>query len=200
MKEEEVNQERTEKLTAKLKVQREEENRNRMKKQQFEEDKWFRTVYFDLSTEDRRAVKDSVFRNKFRLPRGIVTKLRTVTGVNFSKPPPLPRDNLSDTAVRIKDYADRNSSDNPAERAHQATSSKTNKPDERFTIHYLSVLHDDYNSENPGNEVSYRTFCRHWPTYIKKPRLSDRTSCHFRCCENSAMIVSALDQLCSASA
>ena len=115
-------------------------------------------------------------------------------GVNFSQAIPVQNLELPEVADRVKKFAYENSSELPDYQANQATTStsKPQKPDERYQNHHRSVLHDAFNSDNPGKEVSYSTFLRWWPTNVLKPNLNDRRTCLCKACENASLKVQSL--------
>jgi hypothetical protein len=159
------------------------------------EDSWIKTIYFDLPPPDRKKFKLAVFDNKTRLPEGTLARLRRSTGVNFSKAPVVENLELPALAEHIREFANLNSSEKPDQRSNSGGSTddnQVNKPDVRFAIHHLTVLHDQYLIDHPDHHCSYRTFVRWWPTNIVKPDLKSRRTCHCRACENSAMKMDSL--------
>ena len=137
-----------------------------------------------------KKFKLAVFHNKDKLPEGTLSRLRRSTGVNFSKPPAEHNFQIPSVAEKIREFAMLNSSEMPDLRSNPGVNKS--KPDTRFAIHYLTVLHIQYQVDYPEDKVSYRTFCRWWPSNIVKPDLKSRTTCHCRPCENSAMKLDAL--------
>ena len=171
------------------KLQAKDEDITRLKSKLIAADDWLKIVYFDMSPPERKVFKLAVFHNKDKFPEGTLSRLRRSVGVNFSKPPAETQLKIPPVADKIRDFANLNSSEMPDKKSHQITSVK---PDLRFAIHHLTVLHDQYQIDNPDDNVSYRTFCRWWPSNIIKPDLNSRTTCHCRPCENASMKLDAL--------
>ena len=121
IKDEELKVVSREKEEVKLKYERVEEENFRLKKKHAEEDKWFKIVYFELSPDERRSVKGAVFRNKHRLPIGTLQRLRLSTNVNFSQIPAQTNYVMPEIAKCIAEYAERNSSEVPNERANPSS-------------------------------------------------------------------------------
>jgi hypothetical protein len=149
-----------------------------------EQDEYFRILYFDLSPAERKRIKLSIFSNKGRLPEGTLSRLRENVGVNFSKSPNLANLQVPKIADDIRVFAELNSCDVPDAKANPAD---PDKPSVRYANHYRTVLYETFLADHPDQDCSYSTFCRYWPTYVVKPRLEDRGTCHCRECENAEM-------------
>lgn len=146
---------------------------------------WLKFVYRSMQSESKKDFKLSVIHNKEQFTPGTMSRLRESSGVNFSQIP-IPVDiRLSALAKKVGEFALLNSSEIPDMRANKSVFSQSKIPNKRFSHHHLTVLHTQYEIDNPDFPVSYSGFCKHWPSYIIKPKASDFTSCHCQICDNA---------------
>ena len=160
--------------------------------QRQKDDKWIQHVYRDLTPEASKLFKLAVVNNRHNFEPGTLTRLRKASGVNFSQVPVPKTFQQTERAAAIKQFAILNSSEIPDMKANHSELSNKKVPNKRFAIHYLTVLHDQFNIDHPSLACSYSTFAQLWPSFVIKPRPGDFSSCHCTTCENNSLLMAAL--------
>ena len=160
--------------------------------QKLKDDTWIKHVYRDLPPEAAKLFKLAVVNNRHNFEPGTVTRLRKASGINFSQVPAPKTFQQTERAAAIKQFAILNSSEIPDMKANQSEISNNKVPDKRFAIHYLTVLHDQFNIDHPSLACSYSAFAQLWPSFVIKPRPGDFSSCHCTTCENNSLLMAAL--------
>ena len=161
-------------------------------RQRQKDDKWIQHVYRDLPPEASKLFKLAVVNNRNNFEPGTLTRLRKASGVNFSQVPVPKTFQQTERAAAIRQFAILNSSEIPDMKANHSEISNKKVPNKRFAIHYLTVLHDQFNIDHPSLACSYSTFAQLWPSFVIKPRPGDFSSCHCTTCENNSLLMAAL--------
>ena len=166
-----------------------------LKQQRLNDNTWLKFVYRDLPPDVAKEFKKAVVNNRNHFQPGTVTRLRKATGVNFSQVPVPKTLQQTEREAAVKEFAILNSSEIPDMKANKSEISSKKTPNKRFALHYLTVLHDQFNLDYPHLQCSYSTFSRIWPNFIIKPGPGDFSSCHCTTCENNSLLMASLLKL-----
>ena len=77
----------------------------------------------------------------------------------------------------------------------QTVIKNTIKEQKRLLLDSLTNLHEKFCSEHPDNNISYITFTRYRPFYVRQPTANDRDTCLCKKHENVQLAVDKLYQL-----
>ena len=146
-------------------------------------DAWVKPTLSYMSTASKKEFAVAVYTARNEVPPGTLYRLRQNTGINFNKRPLA--HSPSDDSVRksIEKFAYENSSEIP--------DMKAAKKDLRFYTNYKHVLWTQYKSIS-GSDISYSSFCSHWPSNVIKPKIEDYGTCKCQACENPALLLAGL--------
>ena len=151
-------------------------------------------MFIEIYQPLQKEISNSLYSlTKINFVPGTLSCLCATVGINFSQAPAEERNKLSGLATKVQEFALINSDEIPDMKAQTSSIlDKKEGPAKRFALHHLTVLHSVFQIEFPENQCSYSTFALYWPSYIKKPNMSDFTSCHCESCENSSMKMDAI--------
>lgn len=140
-------------------------------------------------TAKKRATK-RLLNNKENLPRGSVSKLRKILGVNLSNnynPP------SSAPSTLQKDIEEFLCQDDITKQAPDKKKQLHGKQI-RYLLNHLSTIHQRFVSET-GNNCHYTTFTRYVPDFVVKPNINDWGTCLCAVCINPQMKLERLQNL-----
>jgi hypothetical protein len=104
--------------------------------------------------------------------------------------------NIDDeTRHLIADFFTRDDNSRMTTGKKQTVTKNKVKEQKRLLLDTMSNLHEKFSSEYPKNNVSYVTFTRHRPFWVRQPTAKDRETCLCKRHENIQLAVDRLHQL-----
>ena len=100
-----------------------------------------------------------------------------------------------ETATMIKEFFNRDDNSRITTGKKQTVTKNKVKEQKRLLLDTMINLHEKFCAENPENNISYVTFTRYRPFWVRQPSMKDRDTCLCKRHENLQLAVDKLHQL-----
>jgi len=100
-----------------------------------------------------------------------------------------------ETVSMIKAFFTRDDNSRITTGKKQTVTKNKVKEQKRLLLDTISNLHEKFCAENPANNISYVSFCRYRPFWVRQPNMKDRDTCLCKRHENLQLAVDKLYHL-----